>query len=543
MYLTIIDTAGIQDFIFSTNKLKQIVGASHLVNCAQHEWVKECLDALDLTHNILDNATENVETWVTNKRIEADKLDAELVYSGGGNTLLLFSSGDNAIRFTQKITRKVIEEAPGLRLVISHYPFDWDNDALGGEDGVLQKAFNDLAKRKCSSLPVTSEPGQGVMAQCAYTDLPAVIEENNILLSSMVNAKIKAEMGGHKRIERTIRNRDFVTIPKEIDELGGSQGEKNLLAVVHIDGNGMGDRVAMQRNAFPNAPQNRDCIIALREFSFSIRRVANESLQETIDFLIGKIDQDKKIAGVITVKEGKLPFRPIVFGGDDLTFVCDGRLGLSLATHYLQTIANKSLSDEHPLYCRAGVAIVHAHFPFSRAYSLAEELCKSAKDRIKEITKEARDQNIPIANLEWNGISTIDWHYAVGGFLGGLSGIRSREYTTKIGKLNMRPLVVNLISPPNDGRTPTLRSGWRNWNNFVSITQKFSSGESWNGKHNKVKALRQSLREGKSEVIQFCKIYRVDLPEIDGESSSGGWIGNNCAYYDAVEAIDSFIQL
>jgi hypothetical protein len=27
-----------------------------------------------------------------------------------------------------------------------------------------------------------------------------------------------------------------------------------------------------------------------------------------------------------------LPFRPIVFGGDDVTFICDGRLGLSLAT-------------------------------------------------------------------------------------------------------------------------------------------------------------------------------------------------------------------
>ena len=30
------------------------------------------------------------------------------------------------------------------------------------------------------------------------------------------------------------------------------------------------------------------------------------------------------------------PLRPIVFGGDDLTFVCHGRIGLALAARYLQ---------------------------------------------------------------------------------------------------------------------------------------------------------------------------------------------------------------
>lgn len=33
MSLTIIDTTGIQDYIFNTNKLRHIVGASFLVNC------------------------------------------------------------------------------------------------------------------------------------------------------------------------------------------------------------------------------------------------------------------------------------------------------------------------------------------------------------------------------------------------------------------------------------------------------------------------------------------------------------------------------
>src|SRR5260370_22422013 len=38
-----------------------------------------------------------------------------------------------------------------------------------------------------------------------------------------------------------------------------------------------------------------------------------------------------------------IPFRPIVFGGDDVTFVCDCRLGLSLATAYFREFWKQSV--------------------------------------------------------------------------------------------------------------------------------------------------------------------------------------------------------
>ena len=41
--LTVVDTTGIQDYIFGTNQLKQNVGASYLVDCATRKWVVESL--------------------------------------------------------------------------------------------------------------------------------------------------------------------------------------------------------------------------------------------------------------------------------------------------------------------------------------------------------------------------------------------------------------------------------------------------------------------------------------------------------------------
>lgn len=543
MYLTIIDTSSIQDFIFSTNKLKQIVGASHLVNCAQRDWVHDCLNDLHLRHNILDINAQEEDKWLSNARIEDEKIDAELVYSGGGNTLLIFNSKENAILFTKKISRKVIEEAPGLRLVISHYPFNWRESALGGKDGVLQEAFKELSKRKLHSTPITSEPGVGVTAQCTYTDLPAVKEVDNITESSTVIAKIKAEQAGHLRLQNTLCLDRYPEFPKEMDQLGGTKGEKNLLAIVHIDGNGMGDRISVSRNAFTEIDQNRACIQKLRHFSFSIQRASNLALQETLNFLISKIDPENVMADEIKINGNQLPFRPIVFGGDDLTFVCDGRIGLSLATYFLQQAATKELADGNPLFCRAGVAIVNSHFPFSRAYVLAEELCSSAKNRIKEIRIEAKEKGIEESIVNSTGIIAIDWHYAVGGFLENLADIRSREYFTSVGHLNMRPLLVNNPYRSDVAPSLSLPSHWRSWDTFLSVADEFKNGSSWAEKHNKVKALRQILRGTKEEVEQFCTIYGVNLPKIEGVEYRNGWIGNHCAYYDAIEAIDSFVQL
>ena len=48
---------------------------------------------------------------------------------------------------------------------------------------------------------------------------------------------------------------------------------------------------------------------------------------------------------------------------------------------------------------------------------------------------------------------------------------------------------------------------WRSWVLFVNIIKEFQSGDSWKGRRNKIKALREALRAGRDDVIYFRKAY------------------------------------
>lgn len=512
--LTILDTTGIQNYVFGTNNLKQITGASHLVNCATCDWA---VAALPERNNVM--GLDEKEPFKA-LRIEKDGLAAEVVYAGGGNIVILFADRAEAENFTRSLTRRLVQDAPGLRVVAAHQEFDWQTQALGGKAGVLQGLLQTLAQKKASPPVSAVMPGLGVTVQCAFTGGPAVgLDSDQRPVSADAMAKLESEPAALKRLKTLIDFGKYPDPPRNFDELGGSKGEKSYLAVVHSDGNGMGKRVEAIRDQYSAAGDgNRAYIEALRAFSLSVQRAALYALQKTVDQLAAEVDEDsQKIRDVVPLYRRQLPFRPIVFGGDDVTFVCDGRLGLSLAQCYVQAYASQQLSDGQPAHCRAGVAIVHAHYPFARAYALAEELCASAKGYIRD-----------------GQFSAIDWHYATSGVIHGLKEIRAREYATAEGSLQMRPL-----------RVTAEEADWRTWGNFVRSATEFQSG-AWAGKHNKVKALREALRGGETSTANFLKLNSLSaLPPLERIPPQHGtaWWERTCGYFDAVEVVDLFVPL
>lgn len=113
--LTIIDTAGIQPYIFGSNRLRENIGASYLVEQATHGWVYDELNRLG-AHNISNLKKGELDR---SRKIEEHGLAAELVYAGGGNTVILFRTPDEARIFAQSLSRRVLEDAPGLEIVIA----------------------------------------------------------------------------------------------------------------------------------------------------------------------------------------------------------------------------------------------------------------------------------------------------------------------------------------------------------------------------------------------------------------------------------------
>lgn len=532
--LTVIDTTGIQDYIFGSNLLKHNVGASALVHWVTNDWVCETLNDLGET-NVSKECKFNKGT------IDKDNLASELIYAGGGNTAILFRNDKLANRFTKELTLRALLEAPGLQLVIKHANLDWDEK--GSLPKTVQNTIKEVNRKKNDRIHSSPVLGLGVTADCQFSGQPAVkrikTDSRWIRISAEVEAKLKAFNRAHDRLTALLQLKGY-DIPKDFDDLGRTKGESSYIAVVHTDGNGMRKRI---EKIAKNHPENRAYINAMREFSESVKEAANTALKSSINKIIGSIQVKKVdgkerelVGGVVEIRKNMngnriLPIRPIVFGGDDATFICDGRLGLTVAEFYLKQLALKNL-DGNPLFARAGVAVVKSHYPFARAYALAEELAASAKKFIKAKNKD-------------NNLSAIDWHFAVSGLVLGLDEIRKRDYQVESGYLTMRPLSIGQSFEP-DGRT------WDNFNKIINEFQntttkdsKFQSADDqWS--RNKLITLREVLRKDPDSIQDFLRGNKPDkLPAIPNNprSAKEGWIGDRCTCFDAIEALDYYVKL
>ena len=553
MYLVIVDTAQIQPYIFGSNRLRENVGASHLVAQATTSWAKEAVRQVTPRHNIRVDGTLDGTKCIENP---SDPPDVEVLYAGGGNFVALFRDESLAKAFTRVLSRKALTDAPNLQLIIVHNPFDW-NEPLAGK---VKATFKKLTEEKRARLLSAPLLGLGVTAMCRSTGLPAVAmapaigDDPERPASAEILAKLRVvEKKGRDPSEADQRLRALLPppegydYPSQLDHLGGSRGEHNFIAVVHADGNGLGQRIMAIGERYPDPSQNREYIKALRAFSEEVDKAAQQALKDVLNKLAARIQKDggdrivhknargKIIAEVLLHREDNqwlLPFRPIVFGGDDVTFVCDGRLGLALAIEYIQQLEErtKNLPDgKGRLTACAGVAIVKAHYPFARAYALADELCRKAKSYRRAI------RNL---NSGWDG-SCLDWHFALSGLSGGIEEIRNREYEVQAGSLTLRPVTL--------GANPLPRDSGRTWTVIKKGIAEFQ-GEGWAGRRNKVKALRDALREGPDVVRYFLRKFNENrpLPEVEPSLTNWkhtGWQGRYCGYFDALELADWFIPL
>lgn len=524
--LTVLDTPGIQSYIFGSNRLRENIGASELVRRATETWPLELLKAGWRSNVAEPDASEPRDRLDPALRIETSALDAEVVYIGGGNAVLLFRNERDAKALVTQLSRKLLEYAPDLRLAAAHVPVDWDAQDLAVR---VDAAMQDLAQQRAARPCRQPQLGLGVTAECRSTGLVATTtnaehgkpeQEAIFPVSDAVAGKLRAVDGANRRL------RDFrpdavqkagLEFPLDFDQFGRSRGEMSYIAVVHADGNEMG---RFFQGIAAHAQDSRDYIERMREASVRVEEAASAALQRVIIELVNTWDDaTDQIGDVIPLHENKLPFRPLVFGGDDVTFVCDGRLGLTLAARYLAAFEDECKARDLELYACAGVAVVKTHYPFARAYQLSQDLTGGAKRKARE----EADGNL----------SVLDWHFATSGLLGDLSEIRRREYTVSAGDLYQRPLVRR-------------GSGPGTWSTFADLVNTFKNSDRWKRSHNKVIGLREVLRQGPDATEIFLEALGEALPEVDARDDSWtrrGWAGGVCGYFDAIEALDFYVPL
>ncbi len=539
LFLVVANVAHIQTYIFGSNRLRENIGASYLVDAATGRWAWEI--AAEVSGEPV-YIRDDFGIW-PNPSHTIDRSQAEVIYAAGGNFIALFRDDAAARLFVNQLSRRVLEQAPGLQLMIDSHPYRW-GDPLGEAIGSALKRLREARSRQPQSSPLA---GSGVTVMCRSTALPAVgywqppledhenTAEEPLPVSAEVLAKIEAFDEANRRLTNEISLQGTpYSYPRDFEKLGRTHGESSFIAVVHADGNGMGQRVRAigEQHSAP-----REYIRAMRDFSQAVARASSEALQDTVTRLLHHIEMRQDSEGrerpfiaerdrpdlrvdlvPIDQHDGYyLPFRPLVFGGDDVTFVCDGRLGLALALDYLDQFSRRTADHGQPSTACAGVAIVKAHYPFARAYELAEALVQSAKQYRREIGAEG---------------NAMDWHFALSGLSDSLEVIRQRQYDVPgVGRLTLRPVTID------HGHHA------REWG-MVETGLKAFQEKDWAEKRNKQKDLREALRGGPAAVRTFLTIYRAKLPLLNGLGfETEGWQDGRCGYYDALELADLYIPL
>jgi hypothetical protein len=576
--VTVLDTAGIQPFIFASNVLRENVGASEIVHRATRLWAFEELKKELSARGIPNN--HNIDTDKSHKdkvcdmytgAFEVDsgpgKHGAEVLYAGGGNTIILFQGdvspeGEDASRrlaqaFVYRLSARMLQEAPGLNLYAAHSQYTWeDTKAL---PTVVDDTIKELGRVKGRDLGSQPALGWPVTVACTSTGLPAngthPDTEGKNGAASRANRQVKLKWESSEQADERLRA-IFPDIGSggEFDWTNNFETLANLperndsyIAVVHADGNGMGARIKRLTDEFADRPNKpREYINEMRMLSCNVQETAQNALKRTITALISHLaDFDgpgpKQHPTVRTKDKVQkyLPLRPIVFGGDDVTLVCAGPWGLAIAQRYLQELEKERLSDnpdDKPYAC-AGVAIVKTHYPFAQAYSLSEELLKNSKSRAKALVEDKR-------------ASALDWYYTTTGLSGDLDQMRQREYRVQTGPLNMTPIMLH-------GELKGGAYTWRNWDNFLKLIEAFGIDGHWQNRRNKTLRLREALRGGPDRVAQFWAIYGEEgeqLPVINvggGMSLDHGWVmpggdcegSARCGYFDAIEIAEQFFEL
>lgn len=486
-YLMILEVGKKQEFIFQSKELKRNIYNSALIR------------------------------WVTDPKffkIAARDIYQEdyLVYSGGGHTILDFSSLETARQFAKKISNYVLKKYEGLELFIKISAW---NDNGGDYQQYISELISKLEDKKAIGRPLFHQKTFGI----------EVIDSNTKKLKNL-NAfdYITEDRGLRKQIEE-IDKKELISpykLTAELDQLNASEEGDRFLAIIHIDGNQMGKRVEELKQSLGGKKLTWEEYRAeLCRFSEHVDQSFGGAYQEMVKQVKVLLDTDPELKEQLNIKE-YFPIRRIITAGDDICYVADGRIGIETARILLEKLGQKKFVAEGisqpPYYACAGVAIVHAKYPFYKAYQLAEELCSNSKKKIGD-----------------SHLSAIDWHLELGDMKESLTDIRGDYQDKNKVQLVSRPYVV--LGNGEAENLSTYKSFQQLLQNLQDRKEQFSKGKLVELKY----ILKQDCETVKNYLDNSLLKQTLEAVGFDYQTYCKG--KESCRIFDPLEVLDFCILL
>lgn len=344
--LTMYDIRGIQDYVFKTNKIREIVGASKIID----EILINALHAFSMTKEDVE------EYYLWNWKNEDSKYDEEnekvmmqTIYVGGGNAYVLYHE-DIYQEANKFVSKYVLDNTYSLRLAIANVDADDFGEAY---ENVNSEMFTVKAKMPCS-IPVGA---------FSFTKIDSI--------TGYPLSKISAIDGACVCKETYLKEIAFKSVPNEnkntFDSMGLKKGDDSTLALVCLDGNNIGERILKK---FKNLETYKSSFKHMRNLSKGI----DKAFKNAFNVMEKGINNQKL-------------YRKIILAGDDICFVCNPRVVMNAVENFLEELSKQDCSfmadPSIPFTACAGIAFFNSHFPFSDAYKVAIACCDNAKKTAK----------------------------------------------------------------------------------------------------------------------------------------------------------------
>lgn len=354
---------GIQNFIFQTNELKDIVGASELV--------------------------ENICTILFKESVDNYK-DSNAIINAAGNIKYEFDNIEDCKALVRKFPKTVLEYAPGVTISQAVVEIENDDDFAAKVDILEEK----LRAQRNKPLASTTIGLMGIL-RSRKTGLPVV--ETELTKEKKLEYLDAATLAKRYEVENGMKSKrlDTLKLPRvafDNDHLRFGDVALNIedmtdkndwVAIIHADGNGLGQvvqKIGKNKKSF-------------REFSLNLDAATKKSAREAY------IEINKRYGGSWSAKP--IPIRPIVLGGDDLTVVCRADIAIEFVVYFMERFEKNTefeclkgvfLGDDQKLTACAGIAYIKSSYPFYYGYNLAEALCTRAKKDAKAGLKKEGDK-------------------------------------------------------------------------------------------------------------------------------------------------------
>jgi hypothetical protein len=493
--VTLLSIGSIQSYLFRSNRLRENAGASECVRQALEYWRRPGLGCRVLF-------------------VAPDKAALEFENVGDARAAIFLWS------------RRGLDVAPGLRLAVAHEPFEGDT-----VEAAYQRAKRSLREQEDSAGFGADLGTLPVVRECQSTRLAAAHWDsgNRSWLSPEAFSKRQREADAMDRLVHDYGASldSGYQFPREFENLGTAEGASQV-AIVHADGNGIG-------GMFDDSSSGK--VTALSEQVDALGQAAFRRTIKGVSRAIGVL-VEREVVRLSWPEADEpdphlpyFPLRPLVAAGDDLTFVCHGKLGLALAQQYLrnfETEATKpefaTLRQEYQRYIRsrgqfetdaaesnrsltacAGVLVMPGKFPFARGYQLAAALTDSAKRRHRQY-----------------GGSWLDFQVILEAGAGDLAEIRARQYLDADGQsLTLRPYRVASGEP--------LYGGQVSWDMFEKL---WSAFQDW--PRSRAKGFLEVLRRGDRAARDLALSFRAAGVDLPARPAGGAY----AEYWDALEMLD-----